>query len=235
MGVDLAFTDLQSYADGVVENKKVSLVELKKNLRSTERLVRKRDRYGKTIYTLVKWVMEAESIGAYAENHPERLFLNATEGGISCPHISNLSLEQAVESYCIKERDIAGLLHSAIQRSSFSGIDKTRIDGLLEQLLNSLKSSLTICKELLGEIERVKKEAHLPLETGKMALLKSDLEKEIAFDCFLNSLSHSLDFLFYRTHPLNEENYRTQFLLREETRYKQCCSTLLDMISFVET
>ena len=231
VGVDLAFTNLQSYADGVVENKEMNLAQLKKNLRSTDQLLRRRDKQGKSVYTLVKWVMEAESIGAYAENHPERLFLNATEGGISCPHVSNVPLEQIAENYCTKERDIAGLVHSIIQKNP---LQVEQVEEPLQELLTSLNRSRTLCEELLQEIKRVKEDIALPLETGKMALLKSDLEQEIAFDCFLHAQSRALDFLFHRTHPLTEENHRIQFLLREQVRYEQCCSALVEMISFVE-
>jgi hypothetical protein len=205
VGVDLAYTGMQRYAQGVVEANQVTLAQMKQETKVTEKQLLRKDRHGKSVHTLVKWVMEAASIGAYAKKHPDTLFLNATDGGIGFPGIEYCPLETAIERHCLKQRDLRGLIHSLIQQEHLSDITSDRIEELTGALKASLERSFKISEEMLLEISRVEKDPELPLQTGRMVILELDLEEEMAFECLLQMQGPVLDVVMNRYYHFSEE------------------------------
>ena len=51
-----------------------------KKIMSIRQTLLKTDIYGKPIYTLWKWIAEANWIGDFAKAHPDITVINATEG-----------------------------------------------------------------------------------------------------------------------------------------------------------
>lgn len=77
-GVDLAYSNKQHYAPGVTAHVPLP-----------EHVIYRKGAQGKRVATLIKWVMEQETIDAYTKRYPHLVFLNATGQGLgfaSIPH-----------------------------------------------------------------------------------------------------------------------------------------------------
>lgn len=227
-GVDLAFTGMQRYAGGVVAQPRFFLEDAKKEKRAGERMLRRKDREGKWVYTLVKWVMESESIGNYAKLHPECTFINATEGGIGFPGIPFQPLQTIAEQSCKVSFDIKGRIHAEIMRSSLSRIEPCKVEKELEQLFISLKRCHTMCAEMIEELERIEgrvADPEQPLETGKRVILESDFQDEPAFDSLLQNLGPSIDRVMDRCYHFPEDihslEYRKKNVEKSLAKWKQ--------------
>lgn len=231
-GVDLAFTGQKRYAEGVVAKAEIALDELKKDQRATERLLRRKDRQGKPVYTLLKWVMEAQCIGAYAEAHPERLFLNVTEGGMPMPAVADISIEEAIEQHCDKEWDLRAEIHSKIQPLYFPENLKEKINSQLQDVKHSLERCLDISSTMLIELENLSRDLRkdAPLETGKMVVLEMDFEEELAFTALLQVVSPAIDRIIQRfMHSLNDplsKEYRKNQLECKQMKWQQLKDTI---------
>jgi hypothetical protein len=193
VGVDLAYTGMQRYAEGVLDSANdISLASVRKEIRLTERLLKRKDREGKPVATLLKWVMESSSIGAYAKAHSERTFINATEGGIGFPYIPYMPLKEAIQQHCILEHNLRGRVFASIQNAPFEGISQNDVTELLADLKSSLMRTLQLCEELLQET------------SGRRAVLEMDIAEEPAYQCFLYALGPALDRLLFRYFPREE-------------------------------
>lgn len=189
VGVDLAYTGMRRYAEGTEVPESFDLKKLKNDTRATDRLLRRKDRHGKSVYTLVKWVMESSCLSAYAKAHPERQFLNATEGGIGFSEIPFVPLAEIVQKQCRQTWDLRAKIHSDIQALMFRDLSLARIEALYEQLRLSLRRMLNLCEEILEEL------AH---PTAKLIVLEMDLEQEIAYKPLLEMPLLALDRLLER-------------------------------------
>ncbi len=184
-GVDLAFTQKRRYAQGIVEEKEN---RIQHDARITEQIVVRKDRHGKKVDSLVKWVMESDALSAFAKNHPDTQFINATEGGIGFSHIPYMTLQEVRKKYCQTFYDLKGQIHTQVQKINFPKEISRHLETASDELKASLKRALIIVQEL-------KKSSK---ETGKMVLLQMDLEEEVAFDCFLQPVESALEKLFAR-------------------------------------
>ena len=155
-GIDLAFTGGRSYAPGIVADPKALSAAVK------EKKLRRKDRQGRYVTTLVKWVMESEAIGAYAKKHPERLFINATAEGIGFPHIPFLPLTDAVQKHCPQPLDLRGRIRDAIAQTPMPPACGPQVKSALA----SLSSSLHRCVPL---VERMIRRARKKARRGKLA------------------------------------------------------------------
>lgn len=195
-GVDLAYTNKMRYAEGVMTENAIDQHNLQKDKRAADRLLKRKDQKGNTVYTLVKWVMESECIGAYARARPDRLFLNATEGGLGFPGIPYTPLEQIVDKHCKCSFDIRGKIHSDIQDTQLE-LSSSAIHTHYAVLRNSLRRCQTICSEILDEV----KSLTTPFATPLMSVLEFDLEQEIAYEILLALADSALQRFFLRSLP----------------------------------
>ena len=194
-GVDLAYTGMKRYAAGVLKEDQVAKQNLLANVKASDRLLIKKDCFGKPLHTLVKWVMESDSIAAFAKSHPERLFLNATQGGLGFKGIADLSLEEAAAMHCRKEIDLRGKIHACLNEVPGFAYQKPIVEEVCKELEESLQRSLMICERYLKELEKLEQKGR-NVETGQMALLKMDLEQECAFECLIESFEGAVRRLF---------------------------------------
>ncbi|MBI3237143.1 MAG: motility associated factor glycosyltransferase family protein, partial [Chlamydiales bacterium] len=93
-GVDLAYTGMKRYAEGIMSTSCVALKDLQKEVRSSERLVKKKGIGGASVHTLVKWVMESSCISSYAKEHPATRFINVSQSGLGFEGIPNISISE---------------------------------------------------------------------------------------------------------------------------------------------
>ena len=182
-GVDLAYTGGRRYAAGV-EAVPAQAIEP----RALEKVLIRKDLNGKPVETLLKWVMEADCISAFAKEHKETKFINSTEGGLGFKGIKNISLEIALST--VKTQDLFGMIHHMIQEHPLE-VDLERIKREIASLSESLKSCCILCQQIL----------HEKAESGRRLLYRLDLEEETAFTALLSPIDAALDRLLPRYYP----------------------------------
>jgi len=197
VGVDLAFTGRQSYAEGVVSEPRLFLRERGEEVRASEKLLRRRDIYGNSVYTLVKWVMESSAISLFAKKNPQITFINATCGGLGFKDIPH---RQLVSIPLLKSYDLYGKVHSAIQTHPISTNSKQVAFCLLE-LKSSFQKAQACVEMALSELQRVQGMECDP-ETGRMIFAQMELESLDAYLCFLQGADFHLQrILSYKHRP----------------------------------
>lgn len=156
VGMDLAFTEMKAYAEGVVEDPAVQFDEkVKSETDLCQSLVCKEDIYGNEIHTLWKWVSEAKWIGDFAELHPEVVLINATEGGLGFPGIPNMALAEVEKSYLTKDYEIASKIEAVYKAHPLSRISKEEVISWMEELKAGLERCLEALKMLDTENGKV--------------------------------------------------------------------------------
>lgn len=219
-GVDLAFTGMNRYASGILENVKVEKKALSQDVRATEKLLVRKDRHGKKVHTLVKWLMESECISQFSTAHPETTFINATDGGIGFPKIPYTPFEEVKKIHLGASYDLRGMIHAAIQENGFAPEIKEKLERASEQLRESLKRCLKMGEEMLLELSK----QQTFKETGKMVILQIDFKEEAAYDCFLKPVEFAIERLFARYYP--EEDRQRMALERERAKWDQLKSMM---------
>jgi hypothetical protein len=197
-GVDLAYTGMQRYAEGILPSSQVQTSELRQQKKALDRLLKRKDIHGHYVPTLVKWVMESECIAAYARSQPTTRFINVSQGGIGFPGMANIPLTQVIESELTQPLDLRALVHAEIQQLKMPPL-KEKIEHEMKSVGESLLRLNNIATEMLRELERVRS---LPtqgsLPTGKMTILEIDFQEEKAFECLFPTLGPALDKLLSR-------------------------------------
>lgn len=191
VGMDLAYTGMQSYASGVIPDAKVTEQELKGKTLADQSIV-KNDIHGKPVNTLWKWVAEAKWIGDFAKKHPEVTLINATEGGIGFPDIINRTLDAVIQKHLRIPRDLRSRLHGEIQNGKMKKVTKAKITKLVKEMEKSLHRCIEHLQILIDESvklrENIKQTGIVPQElmTGKIALAEVDLAEEPAYNYTLD-------------------------------------------------
>ena len=191
VGVDLAFTGGQPYAPGITPSSKKKIDDV----RTAERLLKRKDIFGNPVETLVKWVMESSAISTFAKRNPQLTFINATSGGLGfekIPHrpLKDLSLPPP--------QDLQGKIHHLIQRHPLKLQGK--VGPHLDSLRKSLQEGESYCTLALEELERIKGSPKDP-ETGRLIFAQMELETLDCYAVFLQDPDRT--FL-----PLLERKYR---------------------------
>ncbi len=187
VGMDLAYTGMKSYASGVIENNVVDINAITKSDHVDQMALLKTDIYGNPIYTLWKWIAEAEWIGDFRKTNPKTTVINATEGGMGFPGVPNLTLKESAKKYLKEDYDFKGLIHSEILNSPLSQVTHQKILRLMQDLLDSLLRCIEDLTILIEESEvmkkRILKEKKIPLspQTGKAALYETELSEETGY------------------------------------------------------
>ncbi|MGC1879119.1 MAG: 6-hydroxymethylpterin diphosphokinase MptE-like protein [Rhabdochlamydiaceae bacterium] len=208
-GIDLAYAGTQRYAEGILPSSDIDMGEKRREKKSPERLLRRKNIHGHYVHTLVKWVMESECIAFYAKTHPETRFINVTEGGIGFPEIPNIPFSQAAAELNLS-LDLRALIHAEIQRLKIP-LSQEKIAHEMKEVGESLFHLRRIAEEMIGELKRIK-DLQLSPPTGKMTILEIDFQEEKAFECLFLAVGPALDKLlaraFYPPSPCTEEEGR---------------------------
>lgn len=184
VGMDLAYTDMKSYAPGVIPNEKVNKSDILKEHAFDKVAFQKPDIHGKPVYTLWKWVAEAEYIGEFATKNPKTTFINATEGGIGFPGIPNRILKNIK---FLKQSDYKKRVQKSLQSATLPKITPRKVRKLMKEFLESMQRSRHLLDSLITEADRLsqkiqqEKSAPKDLQTGFSALCESDLAEEVAY------------------------------------------------------
>ncbi len=199
-GVDLAYTGMQRYAEGVMQTSQVFLQKLAQERQAAERLLRRKGIEGTMVHTLVKWVMESSTISNYAHAHPQTQFINTSCHGLGFKAIPNEALESVIEMHCQNTFDLRGWVHAEICQLKLVHLTRENIQAKMDEVRASLQRLHRLSKEMLEELNALKTEER-SFPTGKMTLLQLDFEEEKAFECFLPHVGPMLDRLLNRSFP----------------------------------
>ncbi len=222
-GIDLAYTGMRRYAEGVMPTSQVFREDIQKVTRSGERLIETKDMWGQPVLSLMKWVMESECIGAYVKAHSESHFINTTPAGLGFPGIEQLSFDQMMKEHLHTPIDLFSLIHATTTQLNLSVTDE-KISDLMEQLTTSLIRLDEIATEMIEELQRVK-DLDGCLPTGKTAILEIDFQEECAFECLFLLVGPALDQLlnraFFASPLLSEEQKRRLYVQRQFAKWTQ--------------
>ncbi len=132
------------------------------------------------------WIQAAEWMAQCAQEHKERLFLNATEGGLGFQGIANLTLNEASQQYLRYSFDLEGRIHSALQQTEQMRATEEPIARCLQQIEGSCVRSQGYLRNLLFLMERF--HPQLPYDKGEFILNECELEEELAYQKILEPL-----------------------------------------------
>jgi hypothetical protein len=191
VGVDLALTDQKHYAQGVIQELHLQEADLKLAEDFDSQPIVRKDIDGRPIYTLWKWVTEANWIDQFAQDHPLLTFINCTEGGLGFSHIPNFSLKEAARDHLQSKRDFDQDIKKEIKTHCTNHVTQDAIKDCLLNFQQSLTHCLTHLDALLTEMEQVilKKENLSSLETPLMTLKEAELEAEIGYQFLLDTFN----------------------------------------------
>lgn len=185
VGMDLAFTGMESYAAGVEGDISVTEEKLLTGKDLDDIAIVKNDIHGKPVYTLWKWVAEAHWISSFARAVADSIqIINSTEGGIGMEDVPNMTLKSAMETHLSQEYDLINRIHGEIQNSAMPQITHSKIVEAMTELRDSL---LRCCEHLdvlvndaTNVIETIKREKNRPaaLQGGRAVLSEIELAEE---------------------------------------------------------
>ena len=200
-GVDLAYARERHYAEGVPVKAPFALHEK----RAGDQVVRRKGAEGHLVPTLIKWIMERDTLDQYAKNHPETVFINASPGGLGFKHIPHQPLKEiSFPPLCNYDEKVQSLLERTKVKVSASQV---------EDVLADVRKSLERCLELFQLLQLEEK------ESGKSVLYQSDLEAEIAYQLVLGSSKLSLERWGKRKDPSSLEREKWEFLEEATASY----------------
>lgn len=181
VGLDLAYTGMQAYTAGVVKDPSFTEQEI-----SSTTALKKTDIYGNEVFTEWKWVAESKWIADYAKNNPDITVINATEGGMGFPDVPNQSLKQVVSKHLQHRYQIKSRINKQIQQGKMPRVNRKKIVEAMEELREGLTRCVRDLQVLSDENEEVKKQVKKKkvseyFQTGKAALIESELAEEPAF------------------------------------------------------
>ncbi|MEM7175387.1 MAG: 6-hydroxymethylpterin diphosphokinase MptE-like protein [Chlamydiota bacterium] len=192
VGIDLAFTGRSSYIAGVVPNPALQVQQRTAETRVSEKLLRRKSRTGKSIDTLVKWVMEASAISRFAAKHRSVKWINATAGGLGFEKIPYRPLSAVAFDQTF---DLRGRLAVAIEERRFS-VKQKEINAAFKELRQSLRVAAKHCCIACEELARTKDQREDP-ETGKLMFAWIEIEELAAYQALLKpawlTLTRTLD------------------------------------------
>lgn len=212
VGMDLAYSGLCSYASGVIEKTKMTESELTAQTNLNDNAFQRKGVDGEMVYTLWKWVAEANYTAKYAKNHPEIQFINATEGGLGVEGVPNLPLAKVKDEYLTRQLDLRAWISSELATAQLSEVSPEKVFGVLQTIYDSLSASRKITKELSECFERIKKffvTQDIPMikrEAGLLQELSAELGAEIAHEKILEPVNQIRSVVFEREFEEIERN-----------------------------
>lgn len=241
-GVDLSYKDMQRYPEGVIASAKVFLEEMQAEKRSMEKLVRKKNLEGQMVYSLVKWVMEANCLGSYAKKNKGTKFFNASSQGLPIHSIPYLSIRDFVRNYCETEYDLRAQLHAETEEARVFDFSIKEVKQTFAKLSDSLQACLPLFDQMIQEIERKQGlpfDPFSPLDSGKMQLLEMDLVEQKAYEICLDSVFYIYQKILNRCYPINPIentafNQRTE-LEKKKQLWKECHSVVKACLKVVQS
>jgi len=191
-GMDLAYTDMRAYADGVLKDSQVTSQQIVETADFDQSAFLKKDIFGNPVYTMWKWIAESDWISAFAKEHPETTFYNATEGGLGFEGVPNRPLAEIAAKQLTTHYNLKDRVFGEIQNSQMPQVTAEAMHAAMKELQTSLKNSVQFIEILLedshAQIEKIKKDQHTSplMQSGRAALAETDLAEEPAYKYILD-------------------------------------------------
>ncbi len=198
VGMDLAFTEVQTYAPGIATHP--LWIELSQPYATqAQEVVLRPDIYNEWIKTKWEWVAEAGWLGQFAKNHPKIQMINATEGGLGFAPVPNQTLANVKEEYLARSYDLSGWVHAEIQSHPLE-IKQPALLSLINELKTSLDKCLAACNSILVEKATQKQFSPSPIETLEFytpntIVQDSAMKEEIGYKHFLEMFDMAYQYL----------------------------------------
>jgi hypothetical protein len=219
VGMDLAYTGMKSYAEGVVSDEKVSQEKITSKGDTNSAAFPRKDIYGNETFTLWKWVNEAHWIGEFAKARPHVTYINATEGGLGFPGIPNMTLQDVENKYLQRNYDLWGRVHTEIQNAKFESLSSDKVIEKMKIWYDGMRRAKELCELLLEETnvieEQIKKGKQFTdgLQTGKGSLYEIEFTELITYKNLLNMLGFAHQKLLER----EKHQIKHDWTLKSET------------------
>ena len=190
-GVDLAYAGNSHYAQGVPVHAMLQTEET----RAGEQLIYRKGAEGTKVATLIKWVMEQETIDAYTKLYPDRTFYNATGKGLGFPSIPHIPLREIPLTPL--NLDLNAIL------ASYS-LPVTR--DQLQITLSGVKASFQTCWELSKQLQQESE------ESGRAILFEEDLREEIVYPLTIRPALEALERVYRLNIDIPFSQHKWKFL-----------------------
>ena len=190
-GVDLAYAGKAHYAKGVPVHAEKSTEET----RAGEQLIYRKGSNGQKVATLIKWVMEQETIDAYTQLYPDRTFYNATGKGLGFPSISYKPLSEIPLTPLYLDL-------SAILASYALPVTKDQ----LQTSLRGVKASFQTCWELSKQLQQESQ------ESGKAILFHEELSDQVVYPLTLKPALEALERVYRLNIDIPFREHKWKFL-----------------------
>lgn len=192
VGVDLAYSDDQSYAPGILNHPIHVGKKLFRTKEQSEELILQPDINGKPIYTLWKWVSESLWFSDYASRFPHLKVINATEGGIGFSDIPNRTLASVADEFLTHQQDLQGRVFSEIQNHPMPAIATTAfVMEKVETFARSLATCISIIKNALQQ--PVDGYAQVSNHNNSEKVAEPSLHEELAYRYLLKKFDEAFD------------------------------------------
>jgi hypothetical protein len=200
-GVDLAYAQEKHYSEGVPISARLDLAEKS----AGEQVVQRKGAQGFRVPTLIKWIMERDTIDAYAKSHPETTFLNASSSGLGFKYIPHCSLQTIAKGH---STDYDEKMHQLMARTKTSATDQQ-----VDEILKTVYGSLERCLELFQLLQQEEN------SSGKSVLYQSDLEGELAYQLILRPSKNALERVGQKESDPEWEQKQWKFLEEAASAY----------------
>lgn len=192
-GLDMAYTQNLRYSSAV-GTQETSKEAAAKQQTASDRVLLKKDRQGKKIYSAVRWVMESSSLSKFAKDHPHTQFINTTDGGIGCKGVPYKLLDELAGGWS-ESQDLRGLVHSSITSAPLS---PSPILPKIQELRQSLCRVIEHLLILSGN------------KPGSSSLAELEMKEELAFSVLFYDISYVLK------HQPQEQKWKCFLQLAEQ-------------------
>lgn len=141
------------------------------------------DRFGEAAFTRPDFLMGKNWLEIFAQIHPSIQFFNASEKGLNFEGIENKKLSALISKFEINY-DLEGLIHATIESGKVITVDKKEVLREMEKMKKSMHRCQTLFLELLGLLESDIKKTK-PFEEGRYALQMVELGEELFYQTLL--------------------------------------------------
>lgn len=249
VGLDLAYTDMRSYAPGVVNHPLHNLRDSFRTKSHSEEIVQHKDIYGESTLTLWKWLSESAWYTQFSATHPQVMFVNSTEGGIGFEGIPNIPLDQVAEGLLTKNYDLEGWVAQAIEPAQLpASVTEEEILKQIRILYESLQTCIHLCTTMYDDLEKALTDLNagneispmLFSEEGVQALMR--FEGEEAYKGLLKVFNDTYRLVFTRDFTqldydydlVSEKEILSRKIILARARYKYLRVTAKSVIGFID-
>lgn len=142
---------------------------------TTGELLLGKGKAGRDVVTEAKWVIEANWIERFQQDHETAHLINTSPEGLAITGLQELSLQETIQRFCQNSYDVDALIHIALQEAKKLAITDADIGNAFEKIASSIVRS----KELIEKILSLMKEG-TSQENVHLVDLQNQVEAELA-------------------------------------------------------